>query len=304
LLLGFLIAQKKENKYLRNREIYKDIDDIIRNRNNIFSIAIVSVLTISIIGIIAYLILTQKICLEIDFPYFLSLVVAFFSLCLSIAFYFKASETSNKFYDNTYKFTKDISEKIGRMDERFGERLTHIDQDINRHLDIDKNVIDQTEKEIKKEKKEVSDISNSREALFDELLKKKDVSEDEKKEIIRKINELIEKETDKKQKILKLENKINSTFLDANSVIAQLKEKGNISPTDFDIEKKSKKLSDKVSEYEASFMPYDKLIIYFLHILCINNKLVIDRRSLVIQKLIAQGYINLDMCVQISESIS
>ncbi len=58
----------------------------------------------------------------------LSLLLAVFSVALSVAFYFKANETSNQFYDNTYKFTKDISELLGRIESGFGERLRHLDE--------------------------------------------------------------------------------------------------------------------------------------------------------------------------------
>lgn len=63
---------------------------------------------------------------DIDFSALLSLLMAFFAIGLSVFFYVKANETSNRFYDNTYHFTKDISEKIGRMDERVGEKLSSL----------------------------------------------------------------------------------------------------------------------------------------------------------------------------------
>lgn len=64
---------------------------------------------------------------DFKFSDLLTLLLAFFSIGMSIAFFFKASETSNSFYDNTYRFTKDISEVLGRIEERFGEKLSHID---------------------------------------------------------------------------------------------------------------------------------------------------------------------------------
>jgi hypothetical protein len=64
--------------------------------------------------------------IELDFSVLLSLTLAIFAVGLSVTFYMKASETANRFYDNTYQFTKDISETLGRLDERFAERLTFI----------------------------------------------------------------------------------------------------------------------------------------------------------------------------------
>lgn len=64
----------------------------------------------------------------------LSLLLAFFSIFISIFFYFKADETSNKFYDSSYEFMKEQSVLLGRIEERFGEkfetvlaRMDHID---------------------------------------------------------------------------------------------------------------------------------------------------------------------------------
>ena len=53
----------------------------------------------------------------------LNLLLALFAVGLSATFYFKATETSERFYANTYDFSKDISEKIGRIEERFGGQL-------------------------------------------------------------------------------------------------------------------------------------------------------------------------------------
>jgi hypothetical protein len=58
----------------------------------------------------------------------LSFFLALFAIALSIAFYFKASDTAHTFYDNTYKFTKEISEMLGRIEAGFGEKLRHLEE--------------------------------------------------------------------------------------------------------------------------------------------------------------------------------
>lgn len=63
-----------------------------------------------------------------DFSDLLSLFLAMFSIGLSVLFYLKATETSNIFYDNTYRFTKDVSEILGRVEAGFGEKLKHLDE--------------------------------------------------------------------------------------------------------------------------------------------------------------------------------
>ena len=63
-----------------------------------------------------------------DFSDLLSLFLAIFSIGLAVLFYLKATDTSNVFYDNTYRFTKDVSEILGRVEAGFGERLRHLDE--------------------------------------------------------------------------------------------------------------------------------------------------------------------------------
>lgn len=60
--------------------------------------------------------------------FLLAFLLALCCVWLSMSFYLKAGDTSNRFYDNTCKFTKDISEILGRIDEGFGERLRHLDE--------------------------------------------------------------------------------------------------------------------------------------------------------------------------------
>lgn len=66
--------------------------------------------------------------LVIDFPMLLSLLLALFSVALSALFYFKATDSSNQFYDNTHKFTRDISQLLAKMESGFGERLRNLDE--------------------------------------------------------------------------------------------------------------------------------------------------------------------------------
>jgi hypothetical protein len=47
-----------------------------------------------------------------------SILLAFFSIALSAAFYFAATSQSNQFYDNVNNFTKDTSTLLGRLDEQ------------------------------------------------------------------------------------------------------------------------------------------------------------------------------------------
>jgi len=127
---------------------------------------------------------------EFGFTDLLSMIIAFFSIGLSVAFYFKASETSNLFYDNSYKFTKDVSEILGRIEAGFGEKLKHIDEgyagirskfeqfpfDMNKA----KEDIEEEKREIEKKKKEQSD-------LLETLAEKAKLAEAEKSDLFSKM---------------------------------------------------------------------------------------------------------------------
>ncbi len=99
--------------------------DRIRNRQSWFRNVIASAVTV----VLLWKLLELELSVEtFDFSDLLSLLVALFAVALSIAFYLKATETSNTFYDNTYRFTKDVSEILGRIEAGFGERLRHLDE--------------------------------------------------------------------------------------------------------------------------------------------------------------------------------
>lgn len=98
-----------------------------QNKNGLWD-WVKAISTLVTVGIIAYKIYLTPIELTVDFPTFLSLLLALFSVGLAALFYFKATETSNTFYDNTYNFTKDIAQLLVKMESGFGERLRNLDE--------------------------------------------------------------------------------------------------------------------------------------------------------------------------------
>lgn len=107
----------------------------------------------------------------------LSIFLAFFSIFISIFFYFKADETSTKFYDSSYKFMKDISVTLGKIEERFGEKLNSLNEKVS-HLD---NVSKEASAEIE-EKKELNNT-------IKELLQREQVSGEQKEQYLKQIQE-------------------------------------------------------------------------------------------------------------------
>jgi archaellum component FlaC len=127
---------------------------------------------------------------EFTFTDLLSIFVSFFAIALSIAFYFKATDTSNRFYDNSYKFTKEISEILGRIEAGFGEKLKHIDEgyagirDRFDQIPFDAN---KAKKEIEAEKEEIQKKKKEQNELLENLAKRAQLAENEKQDLFRQM---------------------------------------------------------------------------------------------------------------------
>ncbi|XPV75171.1 MAG: hypothetical protein ACNI27_11060 [Desulfovibrio sp.] len=91
--------------------------------------------TLGLVGVICYKIATAQLEMEFDFPTFLSVLLALFSVLLSALFYFKATDSSNKFYNNTYNFTKDISQLLAKIESGFGEKLRGLENNYSKVQD-------------------------------------------------------------------------------------------------------------------------------------------------------------------------
>jgi len=147
------------------------------------------------IGIIAWRIASVNIDIsnfkDYSFNDLLSLILAMFAISISILFYFKSTESSNKFYSDTYRFTKDISESIGRIDERFGEKMTSLYDNFKRLDSYLHNQPSKVEKEIK-----------SVEATEQKATESKEKSEQEYKEIINNLLTRTKIDGEEKDKLL------------------------------------------------------------------------------------------------------
>lgn len=148
-------------------------------------------------GLIVYKLVISELTFDFskfDFNTLLSLILAIFAIGLSVAFYFKATDTSNLFYDNTYKFTKEISEILGRIEAGFGERLRHLDEGYsglinkfdNGHAEQN---IKETKEEIEKEKQKLKSEIEERNQILNTLIEKAQLEQHEKQEIRRQLKE-------------------------------------------------------------------------------------------------------------------
>jgi hypothetical protein len=129
--------------------------------------------------------------LKVDFPTLLSLLLALFSVGLAALFYFKATDTSNTFYDNTYKFTKDIAQLLTKIESGFGERLRHLDEGYasmrtsleNKSSSTPSEAVAETMQKLKEEKDEHKKVLEQRNKIVSELLRRSQLQEGEKEKI-------------------------------------------------------------------------------------------------------------------------
>ncbi len=125
-----------------------------------------------------------------DFSDLLTLFLALFSIALSVLFYFKATDTSNVFYDNTYRFTKEVSEILGRLEAGFGERLRHLDEGYsNLRSTVEKIPFDrqQAEEKIAEEERQLQKVEKKREELIEGLASKAQLEEEEKQKFFQQL---------------------------------------------------------------------------------------------------------------------
>lgn len=112
-------------------DIMKEKRDLIKERESWLKIGIIIFFSL-VIGIpLFWNLITGKIAINfgsINFESLLTLIISFFAIYLSVLFYFKATESSNQFYNNSYTFTKDISETLRGIEAGFGEKLKNIDR--------------------------------------------------------------------------------------------------------------------------------------------------------------------------------
>jgi Uncharacterized conserved protein len=130
------------------------------------------------IGILCYSIVKSEFSLDS----ILSTLLAFFSIFISIFFYFKADETSTNFYNSSYEFMKDISVTLGKIEERFGEKLNSLNDKIS-HLD---RISNETSEEIEGKK-------DDKDSIINDLMDKANLNEEEKDKYRK---ELAEKEAE------------------------------------------------------------------------------------------------------------
>ncbi|MFQ2253296.1 hypothetical protein ACK33C_09695 [Aeromonas hydrophila] len=171
-----------------------------------------AICTLVSVGVACYKIYLTPIALTVDFPTLLSLLLALFSVGLAALFYFKATETSNTFYDNTYNFTKDIAQLLAKIESGFGEKFRNLDEGYSSVRDYIQNNsstskgIDDTKKKIEGEKQEIEKVLEERNKIVRKLLEQSQLQEEEKEAVAQQLAEK-EQELEASQKELSRMNK-------------------------------------------------------------------------------------------------
>ena len=153
-----------------------------------------SILLVGITAVFCYKVIQTPLNIEFDFPSFLALLLALFSVGLAAMFYFKATDSSNKFYDNTYKFTRDIADLLVRIESGFGEKLRHLDEAYKGMQDRFDQLpnrfnIKEVEKDLKEEEKESQKIIKEKEDLIENLMGKAKLDKEEKIKFLQALKE-------------------------------------------------------------------------------------------------------------------
>lgn len=156
-------------------------------------IGLFAVLAAVVVAVLAYRLATVPFQIDLtnfDFSDLLALILAIFAISMSAAFYFQTSRTSNTFYDNSYQFTRDISEILGRIEERFGERLRHLDEGYSGLQEsIDKIDLPKIDARIKDEEEDVQKKQKEQDELLNDVLQKAGFVEKEKQDILMQLKQ-------------------------------------------------------------------------------------------------------------------
>ena len=156
-----------------------------------------SVSLVAITAVICFKALATPFSVAIDAATLVSLLLALFAMWLSALFYFKATETSNTFYDNTYKFTRDIAQLLAKMESGFGERLRNLDEgyaSMRNYFQSGTKVstpqqIEKTKQKLDEEKEDLRRTIEARNKIVRDLLERSQLQVGEKEQIAAQLKE-------------------------------------------------------------------------------------------------------------------
>lgn len=175
-----------------------------------------AICTIILTAVISVKVYQTPIELTVDFPTLLSLILALFSVGLAALFYFKATDTSNTFYDNTYKFTRDVAQVLAKIESGFGERLRNLDEgytSMRTYLQTGSKPsaaeeIEKTKKKLADEKQEVERVIEERNRIVKDLIQRSHLQLEEKEQVAAQLRHKEEELMQMQQEVAKLNRRL------------------------------------------------------------------------------------------------
>jgi len=152
----------------------------------------------------------------------LALLLALFAIALSVLFYLKATDSANSFYDNTYRFTRDVSEILGRVEAGFGEKLAHLDAGYSGLKSaVEKIPYDrkETETKIEVEEHQIVKLKKERDELFESLAVRAKLEEEEKRALFKKLQQQDLELSAARREMLLLRRRLKITDMRARNVV-------------------------------------------------------------------------------------
>ncbi|HCR3183633.1 TPA: hypothetical protein ON424_001605, partial [Morganella morganii] len=159
---------------------------------------------------------------QVDFSTLLSIILAIFSIWLSATFYFKATETSNLFYQNTYVHSKDIATLLAKIESGFGEKLNSLNSNYLNMRDIIQIPVEKREEiknEVTKGNDEIEEIKTSLSEIIDSLFEKTDLGEQEQNKIREELKNKEDKLKAAEKNVLDLENKLSDLNIENSNYV-------------------------------------------------------------------------------------
>ena len=146
-----------------------------------------------------------------SFTDLLALLMALFSILLSALFYFKSSDDSTKFHNNTYIFTKEISELLGRIEAGFGEKLSNLQENYaGLSGRFDRLPLNPAELRIVNDQQDVvAKIEEEKKKLLEDFANKFQIAEDEKNEFLAKLEQTTSELENAKNQLANLQAPLN-----------------------------------------------------------------------------------------------
>lgn len=206
---------------IKKKSKFESVEDLLKTLTS----GAIKLSIIILFSVIAWRIAWSSFSLDLskfDFSDLLAMILALFAMIMSVAFYFKSTDSSNLFYDNIYNFTQKTSEILGRIEERFGERLKHIDEGYGRiesRFDGISNNSDEIEKKVKetegkvketegkeeKEKEKLEEANKAMRKMIDTLAMRAKLQEKEKKEFYQNLEKLTSEKDSVQERIREIE---------------------------------------------------------------------------------------------------